>query len=74
MTTLAEATEAPRRCQKQRWDLRGLLRINPVGASADDLALARRVAAVPSPAEYDRALADRAVAALFHRGILGFRL
>ncbi|WP_298800071.1 hypothetical protein [uncultured Devosia sp.] len=70
MTTLAEALEAPKRAQQQRWALRHLLRVNEANASPEDLALIQRVQDVKTPDDYDRAIADKRVSELFRRGVL----
>lgn len=68
----ADAQDAPKLAQKQRFGLRGLLRVNELGASSEDMGLAAKVRAATTPDAYDKLLADKTVNALFCRGVLAF--
>jgi hypothetical protein len=72
MTTLAEAREAPRHAQDQRWRLRALVRVDEARAAAEDKPLLDRFQAVSDPHTYDKALASKQVNDLFVRGVIVF--
>ena len=65
MTGFNEADTAPARAQEQRFRLKGLLQINHEICKGEDLALAEKVLAAATPADYDAWLTDPAVQRLF---------
>lgn len=73
MTTPADATDAVKHAQRQRFGFLPLLKVDESKAAAGDLDLARKVTAAATPDAYDKLLADKKVNALFCRGVLHFQ-
>lgn len=70
MTTAAEAREAVRHAQDQRWKLRALVQVDETKASAEDKPVIDRFRAITGPDAYDKALASKQVNDLFRRGVM----
>lgn len=66
----AEAREAVRHAQDQRWKLRALVQVDETKALPEDKALLDRFRAITSPDAYDKALASKQVNDLFRRGVI----
>lgn len=70
MTTLAQIQDAHHDAPKQRWALRGHLRVDETKVLPADQDLITRWRAISTSQDFDRALASQNINALFRRGVI----